>query len=74
MGTYCIAVGQDLAGLGIRLYHYANGLLIQLDQIMQIVIAKPAHVSVVSLHDQAVVAAKLVRPHAQSVYDLGRPT
>lgn len=71
MATHCIAVGQHLAGLGICLDHDAHRLLIQLDQIMQIVVAKPAHVSFVSLHDQAVIATKLFRPHAQSVYDLG---
>ena len=71
VATHCVAVGQDLTGLGIRLYHDTHRLLIQLDQIMQIVIAKPAHVSFVSWHDQAVVVTKLFRPHAQSVHDLG---
>ncbi len=58
LATHCVAVGQDLAGLGIRLDHDAHRLLIQLNQIMQIVIAKPAHISFVSLHDQAVVFTK----------------
>jgi len=62
--THCIAVGQDLAGLGICLYHDAHSLLIQLNQIMQIIVAKPAHVSFVSVHDQAVVVNELCRPHA----------
>jgi len=48
VATHCVAVGQDLAGLSIRLNHDSHCLLIQLDQIMQIVIAEPAHVSFVS--------------------------
>ena len=48
VATHCVAVGQDLAGLSICLNHDSHCLLIQLDQIMQIVIAEPAHVSFVS--------------------------
>jgi len=72
VATHCVAVGQDLAGLGICLYHDAHRLLIQLNQIMQIVVAKPARVSFASLHDQAVVVNMLYRPHAQLLWhDLG---